>query len=63
MNAIIFTLGSILISAKIIIVATLIRIITSVHKLAKIIATLTGLGSLHKLADIFKKESLQASNE
>ena len=54
MNAIIFTLGSILISAKIIIVATLIRIIT-VHKLAKIIATLTVLGSLHKLADIFKK--------
>ena len=62
MNAIIFTLGSILISAKIIIVATLTRIIT-VHKLAKIIATLTVLGSLHKLADIFKKESLQASNE
>ena len=62
MNAIIFTLGSILISAKIIIVATLIRIIT-VHKLAKIIATLTVLGSLHKLVDIFKKESLQASNE
>ena len=62
MNAIIFTLGSILISAKIIIVPTLIRIIT-VHKLAKIIATLTVLGSLHKLADIFKKESLQASNE